>query len=56
MPLGSRRPVLQSAAAGGRVAPQFVRDCRYGPSEAAPNFLHGMALHLEKCDLLALDQ
>ena len=28
MPLGSRRPIFQSAATGGRVTPQFAGDCR----------------------------
>ena len=56
MLLGSCRPILQPAAAGGRVAPQFTGDCRGGPPETASNLLYGMALHLEECDLLALYQ
>ncbi len=56
MPLGSCPPILQPAAAGGRVASQFTGDSRSGPPEAASNLLHGMALHREKCDLLALPQ
>ena len=56
MPLGSRRTILQPAASGSRVASQFTGDCRGGPTEAAPDLLHGVALHLEKCDLLALGQ
>src|SRR5215203_3926603 len=56
MPLGSRRPILQPAAAGGRVAPQLTGDCRGCPPEATPNRLYGIALHPEQCDLLALHQ
>ncbi|MEY9809724.1 hypothetical protein ABIF30_009387 [Bradyrhizobium elkanii] len=59
-PSGQRWPLWQPAgpcrAAGGRIAPQFTRDCRGSPTETAPNLLYGMALHLEKCDLLALYQ
>ncbi|MGY3412853.1 hypothetical protein ACVWZV_009019 [Bradyrhizobium sp. GM5.1] len=47
---------VQPAAAGGRVAPQFTGDCRSSPPQATSNLLYGMALHLEKCDLLALNQ
>ena len=56
MPLGSRRAILQPAAAGGCVAPQLTGDRRGGSTEPAPNLLHGMALHPEKRDLLALHQ
>ena len=56
MPLGSRRPILQPAAAGGRVAPQLTGDCRGCPPEATPNRLYGIALHPQQCDLLALHQ
>jgi hypothetical protein len=48
MPLGSRCPILQPAAAGGRVAPQLTGDCRGCPPEATPDRLYGVAVHPQK--------
>src|SRR4029077_20848718 len=42
----SSRPILQLAAAGRRVAPQVTGDCRGGPTETAPDLLHGIACTL----------
>src|SRR5215212_1021368 len=56
MPLGGRRAILQSTAAGGCVAPQLTGDRRGGSTEPAPDLLHGMALDPEKRNLLALHQ
>lgn len=56
MPLRGRSPILQPAAAGGRVAPQLTGDGRGGTPEATSNLLHGMTLDSEKRDLFALQQ
>lgn len=47
MPLGSCCPILQPAAAGGRVPPQFSGDRRSIPPQAAPDLRYRMALHPE---------
>ena len=56
VPLRRRRTILQTAAAGGSVAPQLTGDRRCCPPEPASDLLHGIALHAKKRDLLALRQ
>jgi len=53
VPWRRRRTVLQAAAAGGGVAPQFAGDCRGRSPDPAGNVLHGAALRSQERDLFA---
>ena len=54
LPLRHRRPVLQLAAARGRVAPQLARDRRRRPADLTRDLAHALAFGAQQRDLLAL--